>query len=242
MSAALPAPSPLPITLDNRDVFGVAVNAWVANQPEREPWDALLDQLGRARFNGPRIRFGQRVAKIIGRIGPERFLHAALAWLGVLETAASGPAAALGYEEGWVAVHARWTNHPYLVGLLAALEGHPAPAAIAAVADFARRCYGRGDRTSRMLGREAIVTLSRQGGAAMTELLLLRLRLRQRGELAFMDKTIARAAAAGLGPEEFQDLAVPECGLTLGRRVEQFGAYQLELSLAGGRVVWRWRS
>jgi hypothetical protein len=242
-----------PVYLDDKDYFGIEVNAFTASLtgPSQAFYYALVGHFKKATGSKPTQKALKEIDKIIEKIGRDAYLAQAKKWLTFLrklEAELQTHTQHYGGREytSTSYTYLQETNLTAIKGLLWSLQGWADQETLELVAAHAEKCYrkipGKGPLAAGV-GNACIYLLANSSLVGISHLSRLKLKIRQSSTQALIENYIQEASKShGVTAGEMEDMAVPDFGLTEGQRVYSFEGYQATLSICGiGKtdLVWQ---
>jgi hypothetical protein len=208
-------------------------------------WAALVDYVKDSDGSKPSGKWLKGAKQRIDAIGADEFRRCASEWLMLATKPRTKP-----LEEGQVAY--AWflgfdiyseKNEAVLKGLAWACGAAADPKLAGELGALAEACYRKipnhGPRSPKVGNACLISLIALPGQEPRAELSRLKAKVKQPTARKMIEKAIgASAAAAGMTPDDLEELAVGTFGLTeVGRGERKIGAYTAELKIAGTTKV-----
>ena len=247
LAAAGESPTELPI-FSPSDALGRHLSTWVAGltSAQAATWLPLLRQWQQASASQPSAKFEQALADALAALGPDTLREALRPLLATLAARRPMPEVLLPNTSH---SHERLTyldqrTVPVARGLLWSLRPVLDAGLLALIAELLPHCYqvlpGQGVAAVG-LGNTAMQVLAGAGLPGVATLVRVRPTIRHAGALGRLDELLAEAARqAGLTPDEVEDLAIPDFGLSQGSTETTLGDYTATLALVAGKAELRW--
>jgi hypothetical protein len=216
-----------------------------ASAPAAQKWRALFEHCERAEPSKPTGKWMKEAKQRIDAIGAADFLAAAAGWLALAARQRTRPLTDDQVVMQWKSQFDLYSlnNAPILKGFAWACGAADEPKLAGPLGQLAEWCYTKirnhGPRSPKVGNGCLCALIAMSGQEARAELSRLKAKVKQPTAKKMIEKAIgASAAAAGMTPEDLEELAVAGYGLSeVGRGERKVGTYTVETRITGTTKV-----
>jgi len=224
-----------PVYFLGDDDFAAYANKMLDDLPpaERLDWNKLMELCQKANGSAPSKKFMDEGKSLISGLGEAKFREMVLNWLNFISRLKERLTNDVYYITHIFVVPVNADCMKGFLWLSTEVADTELLQAIAAVADRAYRKIPGIGQTCTILGNACVYTLFKSPGLeGVSHLSRLRLRVKQAGTQALIEKYIAAAATdRGVSVEAIEDLAVDDFGLANGKFTLELEGFKAEVSI-----------
>jgi hypothetical protein len=211
----------------------------------KSPWEPLLKHCGDSESSKPSGKWLKEATKRIDAVGVAEFARCVGEWLALAAAPRSVNLREDQVAYQWEAQFDLYSdkNEPILKGLAWACGAAGDPTLAGPLGQLAEWCYKKipnyGPRSPKVGNACLISLIGLPGQEPRAELSRLKAKVKQPTARKMIEKALAAsAAAAGMTPDDLEELAVAAYGLTeIGRGERRIGGYTAEVRIAGTTKV-----